>query len=118
MDLTRGFLLRCNWKIQDSQLIANFAEVPRAGFTGDPLGCADGAQCEAAAAVGVVANLKRINLAGCGDNVLALGVAYAVRSDRDINARTNRLNDLAQSDGGAEGASSLETWWVSLMEKL
>jgi len=44
-------LLRCNWKIQDSQLIANFAEVPRAGFANDPLGGADSALCKAAAAV-------------------------------------------------------------------
>jgi len=118
MDLTRGFLLRCNWKIQDSQLIANFAEVPRAGFANDPLGGADSALCKAAAAVGVVANLKRINLAGRCDHVLALGVAYAVRFNFDFDARANRLNDFAQRDGGAGRASSLETWWVSLMEKL
>ena len=48
----------------NSQLVADFAEIPCAVFAAEPLGSADGAQGQAAAAVDFVAEFKRVNIAG------------------------------------------------------
>jgi len=107
MDLTRGFLLRCNWKIQDSQLIANFAEVhaPDLPTTHSRRGQRP---VQSRGGCGRRGESQAYQPRWSCDHVLALGVAYAVRFNL-ISMPANRLNDFAQRDGGAGRASSLET---------
>jgi hypothetical protein len=89
------------------QLIEDFAEVVGARFASEPLGGANGTQGEAAAAAGIVAKLEGVVVADRGDDVLAVGVSYAVGSDGDFNARANRLDDFLERDGGAGGGVEL-----------
>jgi len=52
----------------------------------------------------------------CGHDVFALGVAHAVRGDLDIGAGWAASTICWRVMAVPEGASSLETWWVSLIE--
>ena len=89
------------------ELTEDFAELPGAGFAGKPLGSADGAQRKAAAACGIVAELERVVLALRGHNVLALGVADAVRGDGNLDAGVRGENDLFQGERRAGGRVEL-----------
>jgi len=91
------------------QLIEDFAEVPGTGFCCEPLGSADCTQSKAAAAEGVVANLKNVHVAGGRNEVLAFGVADAVRRDGDM-APGWAVSTICWSVMAVpDGASSLET---------
>jgi len=68
------------------QLLEDLAEVVGAGIVGKPFGGADGAEREASAAEGVVAEFEDVVGTGRGDDVLTFGVAYSVRCDFDTRA--------------------------------
>jgi hypothetical protein len=77
------------------QLVEDFAEFPGAGFACDPLCGTDCAEREAFAAVCVVAEFEDVVGAGSGYDVLAFGVAYAVRRDFDVDAGLSGLDDFS-----------------------
>ena len=74
----------------------------------EPLGGADGAEGEAAAAVRVVAEFEDIVGAGGGDDVFAFGVAYAVRGDLDVASGCAAWMISCNVIAVPEGASSLD----------
>jgi hypothetical protein len=54
-----------------------------------------------------VAEFESVVGAGGGDDVLAFGVAHAVRGDFDVRAGLGGFDDLLQRDGGAGGGVEL-----------
>ena len=84
--------------LPDLQLVEDFAELPCAGFVVHPFGPSDRSQRKAASRIGIVPQFQHVILAGRGHNMLAVGVADAVRLDRYLDARADSLDDLFERD--------------------
>src|ERR1700733_1669232 len=79
-------------------MIEYLAEIPGALLAAEPLGAAYRAQRESATRMRVVAQFQRVAVAYSAHNVLAFGVAHAMRLDRNVDPRPRRQNNFLQRE--------------------
>uniref|UniRef100_E6QHL0 Uncharacterized protein n=1 Tax=mine drainage metagenome TaxID=410659 RepID=E6QHL0_9ZZZZ len=105
--LAGGLAARVLSELASHDLRGDFAELPCAGFSDNPLGGEDCAESEAASVEGFVTQFDQVALAACGDDVDAADLADAVSGDVDLGFGMGFEQDVAEGERGAGGGIEL-----------